>query len=160
MSILRLPFVDVECVQADLAQVPHLASQWISRYLTSPCVVLLQAEVGVGKTTLLQHLLSPMGVDPQHLVSPTFSLHHVLFDSRGLTHHHFDLYRVRSVFELEELELDAYLAKSSDYVWLEWADLIPAAWLPPQRACYLVRIQMLPGLQGVREYRWQKHEIG
>lgn len=158
MSILNLPFFDLEEAQADLKTLSRLAERWVAQYLAAPCVVLLEAEVGVGKTTLLQHLLSAMGAEPSQLVSPTFALHHVLSDSRGFTHHHLDLYRVRSLYELEELELDAYLAKSGDYVWLEWADRIPESWLPSSRKCYLVRIELLPESQGLRHYRWQTHQ--
>ena len=157
MSILSLPFVDLEERPVDLEQLPGLAQHWISQYLSDPSVVLLQAEVGVGKTTLLQHVLPRLGVDPQYLLSPTFSLHHILLDSRGVTHHHFDLYRIRSLFELEELELDAYLAQNSTYVWLEWADILPASWLPQGRKCYRIHIQLIPESSKGRLYRLQKY---
>ena len=65
----------------------------------------LSGDLGSGKTTLSRGLLRAMAGDPLlEVPSPTFTLVQV-YDLR-LPVHHFDLYRLSSPGELDELGLD------------------------------------------------------
>ena len=67
-------------------------------------VVLLSGELGAGKTAFVRGLAQGLGVDPEHISSPTFTLIH---EYRGahLTLYHADLYRLERA-ETDDLGLE------------------------------------------------------
>ena len=67
-------------------------------------VVLLSGELGAGKTAFVRGLAQGLGVDPEHISSPTFTLMH---EYRGthLTLYHADLYRLARA-ETDDLGLE------------------------------------------------------
>lgn len=90
-------------------------------------VLLLDGDLGAGKTTLARGLIRALASDPMHEVpSPTFTL--VQSYDTPLPVHHFDLYRLSSPDELEELGFDEAIA--SGVALVEWperaADAMPA----------------------------------
>jgi tRNA threonylcarbamoyl adenosine modification protein YjeE len=90
-------------------------------------VLLLDGDLGAGKTTLARGLIRALAGDPMHEVpSPTFTL--VQSYDTPLPVHHFDLYRLSSSDELEELGFDE--AISSGVALVEWpqraAEAMPA----------------------------------
>jgi tRNA threonylcarbamoyladenosine biosynthesis protein TsaE len=64
-------------------------------------VVLLRGEPGAGKTTFCRGFMRAMSIR-ENINSPTFNLHNRYEGSRGVLHH-YDLYRLQKVAELEEL---------------------------------------------------------
>ncbi|WP_395449098.1 tRNA (adenosine(37)-N6)-threonylcarbamoyltransferase complex ATPase subunit type 1 TsaE [Aminobacter sp. UC22_36] len=80
-------------------------------------VLLLDGDLGAGKTTLARGLIRALAGDPVHEVpSPTFTL--VQSYDTPLPVHHFDLYRLSSPDELEELGFDE--AIGSGVALVEW----------------------------------------
>ena len=77
-------------------------------------VILLNGEIGAGKTTFTKFLLQNLGVT-SIVSSPTFTL---LNEYNGVFPvYHFDMYRISSPEELYELGFEDYLnSKSSPYV--------------------------------------------
>jgi tRNA threonylcarbamoyladenosine biosynthesis protein TsaE len=73
--------------------------------LDAGAVVLLHGTLGAGKTAFVRGLADGLGIDPELVNSPTFTL---LQEYRGgrLTLHHADLYRLDRA-DLSELGLDA-----------------------------------------------------
>jgi tRNA threonylcarbamoyladenosine biosynthesis protein TsaE len=73
--------------------------------LDAGAVVLLQGTLGAGKTAFVRGLAEGLGIDPELVSSPTFTL---LQEYRGgrLTLHHADLYRLDRA-DLSEFGLDA-----------------------------------------------------
>jgi len=61
--------------------------------LTSGDVVLLAGDLGAGKTTFVKGLAAGLGIDPEEVSSPTFTLLHEYRGGR-LTLYHADLYRL------------------------------------------------------------------
>lgn len=90
-------------------------------------VICLQGDLGAGKTTFVQGLAQGWGT-LDAVSSPTFIIVNMYRRADGAQLHHMDAYRLDSVPEAEELDLESMLAQGPLLV--EWAerirDLIPA----------------------------------
>ena len=82
-----------------------LAKQ-IADTLSGNEILLLDGDLGAGKTTFTKGLASSLGIEAT-VTSPTFTLMKTYKDGR-LCLYHFDLYRVKNPEELEELGFDDY----------------------------------------------------
>ena len=101
----------------------------IGRVARAGDLVVLTGPLGAGKTVLAQGIAAGLGVR-ERVTSPTFVIAHVHRDGR-LPFVHVDAYRLASVAEVDDLDLDASLAESVTAV--EWgAGLVEAlaeSWL-------------------------------
>jgi tRNA threonylcarbamoyladenosine biosynthesis protein TsaE len=87
-------------------------------------VILLEGELGAGKTTFTQGLALGLGI-PDDVLSPTFAL---MSEYRGgrLPLLHVDAYRLSNAAEADQLGLDEYLDNGWALV-VEWAGNISGA---------------------------------
>jgi tRNA threonylcarbamoyladenosine biosynthesis protein TsaE len=92
----------------------------IGRSLRAGDVVLLQGELGAGKTTLVRGIARAVGYRGR-VSSPTFALAHV-YRGKRLTLHHLDLYRLKKG-QTDELGLDELLNDPRGAVVVEWPDV-------------------------------------
>ena len=92
-------------------------------------VVCLQGELGAGKTTFVQGLAVGWG-SLDAVSSPTFVLVNVYRRADNCQFFHFDTYRVESIGEAEELDIDAML--SSGPLVIEWPERMSSL-LPAER---------------------------
>jgi len=82
-------------------------------------VLALEGDLGAGKTTLARGLIRALAGDPElEVPSPTFTLVQA-YEGR-IPVHHFDLYRLASAAELDELGFDDAIAQGAALV--EWPD--------------------------------------
>ena len=81
--------------------------------------VLLDGVVGAGKTHFARHLIQSLLNAPEDVPSPTFTLVQT-YDTRSGPLWHADLYRLSSIFEIEELGLTE--AFDSAICLVEWPD--------------------------------------
>jgi tRNA threonylcarbamoyl adenosine modification protein YjeE len=109
-----------------------------ARQLSPPATVLLSGEMGVGKTTFVGFLVAALG--GTRVASPTFTLHH-LYPTARFPLHHFDLYRVRSAVELDEIGLWECVADPAGVVVIEWPERVPTGAWSPDRPLYRWRLQ-------------------
>lgn len=79
-------------------------------------LIVLTGPLGAGKTVLAQGIGAGLGVR-ERVTSPTFVIAHVHRDGR-VPFVHVDAYRLSSVAEVDDLDLDASLAESVTAV--EW----------------------------------------
>jgi len=96
----------------------------LARELSPPLVVLLQGDLGAGKTTLVKGIAEGFrAAEAQNVTSPTFTLVH---EYRGpqVILYHIDLYRIDTERELETLGLDDLLAPDSILL-VEWGEKFP-----------------------------------
>lgn len=82
-------------------------------------IILVEGEMGSGKTTLIKSLVNTMGSDDE-VGSPTFSLVNEYDTNKGLVYH-FDLYRIKNLDELYDIGFEDYLVKEA-YVFIEWPE--------------------------------------
>ena len=97
-------------------------------------IVLLTGDLGAGKTTFVQHFLNRYFDEPIAVDSPTFSIVNS-YDSGGTEVHHFDLYRLESPEEIEDIGFTEYI-ESGDLCFVEWPEKI-AEFLPTEHVVSL-----------------------
>ncbi|MFB2980744.1 tRNA (adenosine(37)-N6)-threonylcarbamoyltransferase complex ATPase subunit type 1 TsaE [Microseira sp. BLCC-F43] len=97
----------------------------LAQSLPPGSVILLEGDLGSGKTTLVQGLGEGLGIkDP--IVSPTFTLINEYPEGR-IPLYHLDLYRLEPK-EVEALNLEAYwegIEFPPGIVAIEWAERLP-----------------------------------
>jgi tRNA threonylcarbamoyladenosine biosynthesis protein TsaE len=87
-------------------------------------VVLLSGNLGAGKTAFVRGLASGLGLDPEDVSSPTFTLVHEYRGGR-LTLYHADLYRLEKV-ATDDLGLEEMGVKDGVLA-IEWPDRLTHA---------------------------------
>ena len=108
----------------------------LGRLLQQPTLVLLQGDLGAGKTVFARGVARGLGVDPEiPITSPTFTL--MNHYSARLDLYHFDLYRLSDPDELIELGFDEY-AFGSGVALVEWPEKLhntetPGLWVNLER---------------------------
>ena len=110
-------------------------------------VVLLTGDLGAGKTAFVRGLAAGLGIDPQEVSSPTFTL---IQEYRGgrLTLYHVDLYRL-TPREVDDLGLDD-LVEHGGVVAVEW----PERWLTPPPAA--IRVNLAASGESDREIQIER----
>jgi tRNA threonylcarbamoyladenosine biosynthesis protein TsaE len=99
-------------------------------------VILLSGNLGAGKTAFVRGLAAGLGIDPEEVSSPTFTLVHEYRGGR-LTLYHADLYRLDRV-ATEDLGLEE-MGVADGVLAIEWPDRLSHA-LP---GAYRVEIQVV-----------------
>ena len=110
------------------------AGEALARSLRAGDVVLLLGDLGMGKTVFARGLAAGLGVDPEAVRSPSFTL---VNPYRGrVPVYHIDLYRIEKEAELDELGLEDALGGEGIAI-VEWGER-----LGPYRpdACVSVRL--------------------
>jgi tRNA threonylcarbamoyl adenosine modification protein YjeE len=117
-------------------------------------MIALEGDLGAGKTTLARAILRALGVS-EDVPSPTFTLVQ-LYETPRLTVRHYDLYRIESPGEIDELGLDDALGEGAALI--EWPER-GAGRLPPDMLHVVLsatgldsRIAMLNG-----PAKWARH---
>lgn len=102
-------------------------AEQFGRTLVGGEVVLLQGEMGAGKTHFTKGIARGVQVDDV-ITSPTFAIHNS-YQGR-LTLNHFDFYRIEDSAEAETLGLDEFFYDKNGVSVIEWsnniAELLPA----------------------------------
>jgi tRNA threonylcarbamoyl adenosine modification protein YjeE len=104
----------------------HALGAAIARRLQRGDAVALWGDLGAGKTTLARAILMALGVTGE-VPSPTFTIVQS-YETAKLLVSHYDLYRLKSAREMDELGLDDALDQGA--VLVEWPVRAPEA-LPP-----------------------------
>ena len=98
-------------------------------------VVLLEGELGAGKSELVRGIARGLGVT-ETVTSPSFTILNV-YESGSCPLYHFDWYRLENEEELYELGMDEYLG-GDGIALVEWPGRCPEA-VPED--CLLIRLE-------------------
>lgn len=102
-----------------LSEIEEVAKEIIP--LLKHKVVLLNGQMGMGKTTLVTALIEALGISDK-VSSPTFSLVNQ-YKNDQTTAYHFDFYRIENSEEALDFGVEEYFY-SGDWCFLEWAERI------------------------------------
>lgn len=117
------PIIVLDIVSHSLAQTQRLGAR-LGELLHSGDLLLLDGDLGTGKTSLTQGIAEGLGVHNQ-VSSPTFTL---LKEYEGrLPLYHFDLYRLDDPAEILDLGFDEYFERRGVCV-VEWANKAEPIW--------------------------------
>lgn len=98
-------------------------------------VMALSGGLGVGKTVLAQGIARGLGI-VEHVPSPTFNL--LLVHPGECTLYHFDLYRLESPEQLDDIDFWGTVEAGGVSV-IEWADRFPGS-MPEERLDVLLEV--------------------
>jgi tRNA threonylcarbamoyladenosine biosynthesis protein TsaE len=95
-----------------------------------PCLVVLEGELGSGKTTLTKGIVAGLGAaSEEEVTSPSFTLVHEY--GRETKVYHVDLYRIEDAHDLGTLGLDDLLGQQAT-VLVEWGEKLGDNALTPR----------------------------
>ena len=126
----------------DLRELEKLTTN-LSKDISSGDIYLFQGELGAGKTTFIRLLINNLYVlnnlpKPGSITSPTFPIL-ITYELNSLQIYHYDLYRVKSLKELEELDFFENL--NNNITFIEWPEMLIN--LPLNKKHYLINLDMI-----------------
>ena len=106
-------------------------------------IYLIQGELGAGKTTFIRLLINNLFLlnnlpKPSSITSPTFPIL-ITYELNSSQIYHYDLYRVKSLKELEELDFFENL--NNNITFIEWPEMLIS--LPLNKNHYLINLDMI-----------------
>ena len=96
-----------------------IAEEFASQ-LTEREIVLLNGELGTGKTFFIKAVCNCLGIDT--VSSPTFALVNEYRNNKKIIH--FDFYRIKRETELYDIGFEEYLSEDA-VIFIEWANMFP-----------------------------------
>ncbi len=107
-----------------------LGERLAAEVLPARGLVLLQGNLGAGKTTLVKGIASGRGAcEPDEVSSPTFTLIHEYGEPARV--YHIDLYRLEQERQVASLGIEELLDRDA-LVIIEWGEKFPRLW-PKER---------------------------
>lgn len=86
-------------------------------------VIVLNGQLGAGKTFFIKQTLLKLGVDT--VSSPSFA---IINEYKGkIKYYHADFFRLKNIEELYDIGWQDYLNEDEAVVFIEWGNLLPAA---------------------------------
>lgn len=101
-------------------------------------IVILKGEMGAGKTTLINELMSIMGIQ-DHSSSPTYSIVNEYFSVNYGVIYHFDFYRINNDEEAYDIGVEEIFEEDA-YIFIEWPEKIENL-LPNKYVCLTITIE-------------------
>lgn len=91
-------------------------------------VVVLNGELGAGKTFFIKYAVTVWGITTAS--SPSFTIVNIYYGDQRI--YHFDFYRLQNKEELFDIGFNDYLNDPEAIIFIEWGNLIPEI-LPKSR---------------------------
>jgi tRNA threonylcarbamoyladenosine biosynthesis protein TsaE len=112
--------------------------------LKPPVMILLNGDVGAGKTTFVRELLKSFGV--KNVSSPTFALHHEYQGKFKIDH--FDFYRLANEAELDSTGFWDLMEEKEAFIIIEWPEKIKFSFKPNGWKIFTVNIKLVSPFAG------------
>ncbi|MGB5288036.1 MAG: tRNA (adenosine(37)-N6)-threonylcarbamoyltransferase complex ATPase subunit type 1 TsaE [Ignavibacteriaceae bacterium] len=109
--------------------------------------VVLNGELGSGKTLFIKSALSSVGITEVN--SPSFAIVNEYYKDFHI--YHFDFYRLKNAAELFDIGWQDYLNNEDSLIFIEWGNRLPSV-LPSERI--EINIELMDGTE--REFRFDK----
>ncbi|MBO5773155.1 MAG: tRNA (adenosine(37)-N6)-threonylcarbamoyltransferase complex ATPase subunit type 1 TsaE [Clostridia bacterium] len=109
----------MEYISNNVQETIAFAKEFATNLKGGECL-LLQGDLGAGKTHFVKGLALGLGID-DNVTSPTFALHN-LFQGEALELNHFDFYRIDDFNEVKMLGLDEYFSQPNGVSAIEWSN--------------------------------------
>ncbi len=104
-----------------LDEIAVIAAQILTKYPDKRCFA-FYAEMGSGKTTLINALCRQLGVT-EHTSSPTFSIINEYRTDQDQVVYHADWYRLKGVQDAIEAGVQDILQHPTAYCFIEWPEI-------------------------------------
>ena len=126
----------------DLPELEKLSTN-LCKNLSVGDICLFQGELGAGKTTFVRLLINNLFVlnnlpKPSSITSPTFPIL-ITYELNSSQIYHYDLYRVKSLKELEELDFFENL--NNNITFIEWPEMLIS--LPLNKNHYIINLNII-----------------
>ena len=126
----------------DLRELEKLATN-LCKDISVGDIYLFQGELGAGKTTLVRLLINNFYLlnnlpKPASIASPTFPIL-ITYDLNSSQIYHYDLYRIKNLKELEELDFFENL--NNNITFIEWPEMLIS--LPLNKKHYLINLDII-----------------
>ena len=126
----------------DLRELEKLSTK-LCKDISVGDIYLFQGELGAGKTTFIRLLIDNLFVlnnlpKPSSITSPTFPIL-ITYELNSSQIYHYDLYRVKSLKELEELDFFENL--NNNITFIEWPEMLIS--LPLNKNHYLINLDII-----------------
>ena len=92
----------------------------LSQYLKNGNIVVLNGNLGSGKTTLIKFICEEWGIS--NVNSPSFAIVNEYYGTKKV--YHFDFYRLKKIEELYDIGFEEYLSDEDAIVFIEWGNLM------------------------------------
>ena len=99
-----------------------------SSKLKNGMIVILNGDLGAGKTFFIKHVLQKFGINNTN--SPTFAIVNEYIGDKVF--YHFDFYRINKESELHDIGIEDYFNDEQSIIFIEWGNLFPHV-LPKKR---------------------------
>ena len=109
--------------ERDISELPDLEvfARELSNYFSPGDVVVLEGNLGSGKTTLIKNICLEFEINDVN--SPSFS---IVNEYHGkINVYHFDFYRIKKIEELYDIGFEDYLLDDNSIIFIEWGNLFP-----------------------------------
>ena len=94
----------------------------LAKQIKPPCLILLEGELGSGKTTLVKGMVAGLGAArEEEVTSPSFTLVHEYGHGRKV--YHVDLYRIEGARDFASLGLEDLFEENATVI-VEWGERI------------------------------------
>lgn len=131
MTISQSRIPKAEWISHSQAETFRLGEQ-VGELLIGGEILLLSGPLGAGKTVFVKGLASALGLDPEEVTSPSFTL--VNPYAGRLPLYHIDLYRLdEGASAAHAVDLDELLTDETAVIVIEWAERLGGYPLPPKR---------------------------
>lgn len=130
----------------DIDEIDEVSKKILETFPHSKCFA-FYAEMGTGKTTLINALCKQLGVR-ENTSSPTFSIINQYKNSKNETIYHTDWYRLKDAQEAINSGVQDILDERNTYCFIEWPEL--AEEILPHN-CIKIKIDLINNNQRVLE---------